>query len=108
LRIEGEFTAEHEKYPKTDFVHFAGVSPLRYRELFARGRRKNSNGKFREWIKLPPRPNFDLKLPIWYTLEDYVANQIPTQLKSAVKKLKKMPFGTIHLDSEADDQAVAN
>jgi hypothetical protein len=103
LRIEGEFTAEHEQYPKTDFIHFAGVSPLRYRDLFARGRRKDDKGKFREWIRLPPRPIFDLKLPIWCTLEDYVAHKIPPKLKPTIKKFKKMPFGTAHAEDEAEE-----
>jgi hypothetical protein len=103
LRIEGDFTAEHEKYPKTDFIHFAGVSPRRYRDLFERGKRKDKNGKFREWMKVPPQPFFDLKLPIWCTLEDFVAHNISDQMKSAIQKLKKMQLNDAVWEEQEED-----
>ncbi len=93
LRVEGDFTAEHERYPKTDFIHFSGVAPRRYRDFFERSKRKK-NGKFREWSAMPPRPIFDLKLPIWCTLEDFVSNKISRVLKRTVSRLKTMPFST--------------
>jgi deoxycytidylate deaminase len=37
LRVEGDVTAEHEHYPKVDFVHFSGIAPRRYREFSPEG-----------------------------------------------------------------------
>ena len=104
LRIEGDFTAEHEKYPKTDFIHIAGVSPRRYRDLFERGKRKDKKGKFREWLTVPPRPIFNIKLPIWCTLEDFVVHKISSKLKPATRKLKKMPFTSALREEEEEEQ----
>ena len=105
LRVEGDFTAEHEQYPKTDFIHFSGVAPRRYRDFFERSKRKRNNGKFREWVATPPRPIFDLKLPIWCTLEDFEVDNIPRKLGSSLNKLKTMPFSTpqIREETEASD-----
>lgn len=81
LKVEGAFTAEHESYPKTEFLHFSGVAPRRYRDLFERVKRKK-DGKFSEWIETPERPMFTMKLAIWCDLES-----------SVVQKLSELGFG---------------
>jgi len=91
LRVEGDFTAEHEHYPKTDFIHFAGVSPRRYRDLFERGTRKK-NGKFQECTRTPPRPIFELKLPMWITLEEFVLRETSRKLRGAITKLNRKKY----------------
>lgn len=41
---------------KVLFSPFIGVSPFRFRDLFERGKRKNRNGEFIEWVHVEPRP----------------------------------------------------
>ena len=103
LSLFSRFEQKLEEYPKTDFIHFAGVSPRRYRDLFERGKRKDKKGKFREWVRVPPRPIFDLKLPLWCTLEDFIAHKMSSQLKAAIRKLKTMPFGSEQPEEEAEE-----
>jgi len=95
LKVEGSFTAEHESYPKTEFIHFSGVSPRRYRDLFERGKRK-SGGKFKNWLDSPERPMFSMKLPMWCTLEDFLVMRLRRDfgLSSTLRKLRSKPFSS--------------
>jgi len=54
---------------KVVFEPFIGIAPQRYRELFARGRRKNDAGEFQQWVDGEARPF------IRYTVATYVNNE---------------------------------
>lgn len=89
IRVEGDTAAEYENYPKTDFVHFSGISPRRYRDFFEKGKRKSSNERFLEWGSAGRRPVIDMKLPIQCLLEASVFADLPKKLKSASTKLSR-------------------
>jgi hypothetical protein len=42
----------------------------------------------------PPRPIFELKLPMWCVLEDFEVDNIPRNLGTTLKKLKGTQFST--------------
>jgi deoxycytidylate deaminase len=76
VRIELADRGRHQPYPAVEFAHFHGISHRRYRELFERGRRKDSDGKFEEWAnaikdgdEVKPRPIIDLQFPFYLQLE---------------------------------------
>jgi deoxycytidylate deaminase len=54
---------------KVAFEPFIGIAPYRYRDLFARDRRKDDAGEFLPWIEGDARPN------IKYTVATYVENE---------------------------------
>lgn len=61
---------------KVVFEPFIGISPARYRDLFARDKkRKDDNGNFKPWIERGPEPI------VKYTVATYISNE------SAVIKL---------------------
>jgi hypothetical protein len=53
---------------KVVFEPFIGITPFRYRDLFARERRKDDAGIFRLWAEGQPRPI------VKYTVATYVQN----------------------------------
>ena len=67
---------------KLQFAPFIGVSPLRFRELFERGRRKNDRGEFVEWAEGRPKPI------VKYTVATYLHNELAlTNLFQKASKL---------------------
>jgi deoxycytidylate deaminase len=104
IKVEGESAAGYDNFPKTDFVHFSGVSPRRYRDFFEKGNRKDSNEAFLEWGKNGPRPIIDVKLPIWCLLEASVFSDLPAVLKNAAKRLSKRKLEW-NPPTKADDSA---
>jgi deoxycytidylate deaminase len=67
---------------KVCFEPFIGIAPFRYRNLFSRGRRKNSRGDFILWADAEPRPI------VKYTVASYVQNEkaITTMLTEALER----------------------
>ena len=47
---------------KVSFVPFIGISPVRYRELFQKGKRK-SDGAVKPWYHGDPKPMIDVDFP---------------------------------------------
>ncbi|MBP2147907.1 anti-phage dCTP deaminase [Xanthobacter flavus] len=61
-----EIQLDSESDPsKVCFVPFIGISPLRYRDIFQRGRRKNSDGSVKDWIFDKPKPMLDIEFPAY-------------------------------------------
>lgn len=54
---------------KVHFSPFIGISPVRFKDLFSRSRRKNTSGKFSEWMEEIPTPI------IKYTVATYLKNE---------------------------------
>jgi hypothetical protein len=76
VMTEGADRGRYQAYPKVEFIHFYGISPRRYREMFERRKRKDDNGQFREWIETPQLPIIDLKFPFYMSLELHIYNQV--------------------------------
>lgn len=89
IRVEGDGSAEHEDFPKTDFVHFSGIAPRRFRDFFEKSKRKDSRERFLEWGPSGPRPIYDMRLPVWCVLEAYVAYELPEALLTAAFKMSQ-------------------
>jgi deoxycytidylate deaminase len=81
--IESADRGRYVRFPSVQFDHFYGVSPRRYRELFERNKRKDSNGRFVEWKNEMKRPNIDIHFPVYLELEGKIA-------KTAEKYLDKL------------------
>lgn len=108
IKVEGDSAVEHEHFPKSDFVHFSGVSPRRYRDFFERGRRKGLDEKFLEWGPNGPLPIFNLKLPIWCLLESSVFDDLTVELKKVSKKMRNQIATWVPPTEANDDAAESN
>lgn len=51
-----EIEIEKETPGRVSFVPFLGISPLRYRDVFQKGKRKNDDGSAKRWIADVERP----------------------------------------------------
>src|SRR6266436_5085148 len=59
-----EIEIESDAQPsKVAFLPFLGISPFRYRDIFAKGRRKNAAGLAERWCRGQPRPMLDIVYP---------------------------------------------
>jgi len=65
-------TADTPPPNRVQFAPFIGVSPVRFRNLFERGRRKDAEGNFSEWVGGKPRPL------VSYTVATYLSNEEAT------------------------------
>jgi cytidine deaminase len=87
-----EIEIETETQPeKVSFVPFLGISPFRYRDVFAKGRRKNESGGARNWYlgepKLTgePRPMLDVVFPSYIQNEVWALAPIVGRIEPAKK-----------------------
>ncbi|MCB1486057.1 MAG: dCMP deaminase [Bauldia sp.] len=76
ITVEGTDRGKYEHYPSVVFEHFYGIAPRRYRDMFPRGKRKNSEGEFRPYISDPPQPVIDLRIPVYTQLESIVVRDL--------------------------------
>lgn len=74
IRIERGDRGKYDEFDAVEFIHFSGVTPRRYREMFERGRRKDKKSRAEEYVGGNKRPNIDLKSPFYVQLEDTVLN----------------------------------
>jgi deoxycytidylate deaminase len=51
-----EIDIEKASHGKVSFLPFLGISPVRYRDIFQRGKRKSSDGKATRYMTDPPTP----------------------------------------------------
>lgn len=90
--IEGADRGRYQEFPSVEFIHFFGISPRRYREIFERSRRKK-DGEFQPWKDGIKRPIIDSKFPFYSRLEQAV-------LEGTVKSyLDKIGVGQSIFDS---------
>ncbi len=83
LQVEGSDRGHYQGYAAVQFEHFYGITPRRYRELFERGKRKDSSGIFLPYGQGGPRPLIDTKAPFYIQLEEIVLNHVGTVLENA-------------------------
>jgi hypothetical protein len=53
---QNEIEIEKRTTSKVSFLPFLGISPIRYRDIFQRGKRKNSDGKATRYMTDPATP----------------------------------------------------
>lgn len=68
VKIQGTARGTYDNFPSVSFVHFFGITPRRYRELFARGKRKVS-GRFVPYELNEPSPVISTVLPAYLNRE---------------------------------------
>jgi deoxycytidylate deaminase len=67
---ENEIEIERSDPLRVSFMPFLGVSPLRYRDIFEKGKRKK-HGLAVRWIDDEPRPLIDISAPTYIDLESF-------------------------------------
>lgn len=61
---EDEIELESERdQSRVSFVPFLGISPLRYQNVFQKGRRKSAHGAAVAWLQEPPQPIIEIDFP---------------------------------------------
>jgi len=93
IEVEGSSRVHFADYKKTQFIHFHGISPRRYRDFFEKSRRKDRNGVAEEWLDNKKRPILDVKLPIYLPLEGYAQQALKLSIKKAREALRGKPKG---------------
>jgi deoxycytidylate deaminase len=75
--VEHGDRGRYNDYPAVEFEHFYGITPRKYKSLFARGKRKDSEGRFvRFKNQESPIPNMDIKSPFYSIIEKVVINSV--------------------------------
>jgi cytidine deaminase len=76
---------------KVVFEPFIGIAPYRYRDLFARERRKTDSGDFQQWMEGEARPSMK------YTVATYVDNEAAVTKMFTEKVKTKADAGLIEI-----------
>lgn len=72
IEIEGD-----QEAAKVKFIPFVGISPLRYRDFFEKGRRKDKQtGKIVRWAAGIGTPIIEIYHPVYINLETLVSNEL--------------------------------
>jgi len=87
LQVEGCDRGKYTHFPSVDFLHFYGVTPRRYQELFQRGRRKDGEGHFVEYRANKREPYIDVKSPHYKVQESVVLDTLERMYKSKLVDL---------------------
>ena len=53
---QNEIEIEKVTPGRVSFIPFLGISPLRYRDIFQKGKRKGADGTAKRWMSAPPAP----------------------------------------------------
>jgi deoxycytidylate deaminase len=89
IQVESGERGKYHHYPFVSFEHFYGISPRRYRELFERGRRKDKDGKFQEYIAGQKRPNMDYKNPFYNPMEVQTVQDNRDTITQAIAEIEQ-------------------
>lgn len=84
IMVEGGDRGHYQQFSAVEFVHFYGVSPRRYREIFERSTRKDDVGNFLPYIETDPAPIIDVKFPFYAQLEEHLTEDVFASLANAV------------------------
>ncbi len=67
-----EVEVDGESATRVVFAPFLGISPVRYRDIFQKGRRKHDDGSARQWAQGDgPRPMIELDFPAYLPVEEH-------------------------------------
>lgn len=90
ISIESGDRGKYVQYPSTEFIHFFGVTPRRFRELFEGGKRKK-DGIFVKYKGGTPRPIMNFIYPFYAALEEELIKEdgdFFTKLDTQIKSIK--------------------
>ena len=65
---------------RVEFVPFLGISPLLYRDVFQKGRRKDREGRAKRWYEDEERPMVRVRYPTYLDLEKYALQPLLGQV----------------------------
>lgn len=85
LQIEGGERRHHSEFPAVQFLHFFGVTPRRYRELFERRRRKDLEGKLQPYRDDEREPLVDIKSPLYTQPELVVLDAVKNKFLDKIQ-----------------------
>lgn len=80
-----------EEVSKVKFTPFLGISPLRYRDFFEKGRRKDRNGKITRWAAGIGLPIIEIYHPVYIILETLVSSELKKDERLRSKPAKPKP-----------------
>ncbi|TXN10641.1 deoxycytidylate deaminase [Methylobacterium sp. WL122] len=80
------------KTQKVQFSPFIGISPLRFRDLFERGKRKDDKGFFSDWMEGKPKPLVDYTIAIYLNSEEEKRKLIKEILAELLRKGEILEF----------------
>ena len=66
---QNEIEIEKTTPGKVSFVPFLGISPVRYRDIFQKGKRKNPDGTAKRWLDDIERPMIESAAAAYFDLE---------------------------------------
>ncbi|PKP91970.1 MAG: deoxycytidylate deaminase [Alphaproteobacteria bacterium HGW-Alphaproteobacteria-14] len=95
---QNEIEIERTIPSRVSFMPFLGISPLRYRDIFEKGKRKK-DGLALRWIANEPRPLIDTAAPTWVDLEIF-------ELARLVGEIHARP--DLHISTEPDGEEPAS
>ncbi len=81
VEVERNDRGQFADYPSVKFIHFFGVTPRRYRELFERGKRKDQNGIFQEFPRDMKKPIVSIIFPFYSSFEEYIMESVKESTK---------------------------
>jgi deoxycytidylate deaminase len=88
ISVEENDRGRYRHYPAVEFEHFYGITTRRYRELFSRGKRKDTEGKFVPFGRYgTPLPILDVRDPFYVPLEKRVVEQVEKLSLKALQSL---------------------
>jgi deoxycytidylate deaminase len=80
--LPDEIEIEADNLEKMSFVPFMGISPYRYRDIFQKGRRKDDDGRARDWYN-EKRPLIDVVWPTYTENEKWALAPLLGELQSS-------------------------
>jgi hypothetical protein len=84
INLENEDRGNYKEFPAVDFVHFFGVTPRRYRELFERTQRKNKEDSlFQSFKDGKRRPIVDIYFEAYAQTELLVVRKFRSVIDGA-------------------------
>jgi deoxycytidylate deaminase len=78
---EHEIEIEKRSETRVSFLPFLGISPLRYRDIFQKGKRKRDGVALR-WLASEPRPLIDISAPTYIDLESFELSKLHGAFRS--------------------------
>ena len=93
VQVEGADRGRYATFPAVKFVHFHGITPRRYRELFERGRRKDAEGKLTPYVNDVAAPIVDVKTPFYVEPETVLVNRAATVFLEKLSKDHRVLHG---------------
>ena len=83
---EHEIEIEKRSTTRVSFLPFLGISPVRYRDVFQKGKRKK-DGIALSWMAGEPRPLLDMSAITYIDLESFELRK----LEAILKKIEEAP-----------------